>query len=106
MFIVLQATEARRNTPKPRREAPVSLSSSSNVLYWEDLALCHLAQEKCLQSPAPLSQSRAKEGGFELRNINFITRADAMVFLVLKKKIYFLINYKKLRKNILKCVKI
>lgn len=38
-----------------------------------------MAKERCLQSSAPPSQSRSKEGGFELKSNNVITSTDAKI---------------------------
>lgn len=89
--IGFQAIEARGNTSNPRRETPVSYQPP---VLGRPSILSLGTGKKCLQSPA-LSQSKAKEGGFELRSINFITSTDAIVLFVLKQKIYFLINYRK-----------
>ena len=45
--------------PRPCR-VPSTLS-----LYWQSLTLSQLAKEKCLQSPDPMSQSRAKKTDLE-----------------------------------------
>lgn len=37
---------------------------STLSLYWQSLTLSQLAKEKCLQSPDPTSQSRAKKNRF------------------------------------------
>ena len=99
-----QGIEVRRNAPAKKR-AFFLFWFSSIALYCQ-LAFCQLAKDKCLQYSVLWSQSKYKKGVFKLRSNDFVTSTEVKVLFVFEKKLYFLINYRKWWKNILKCVKI